>query len=175
MQVKEARELIGQVVTARIECGFARLHQEHEFARHPRPVPAFRPGDHAPGHDSSRVPAVPLAEVATTVTDDQPKVFLSFRMEYGGRPYRDMCVRRSWLHQVVRPGWAVMDDRVVVDVLEWATGPTGRRPSKVASCWIWTDFDEGPHGWRAWGDMREYDVDWRAQAPVLVPSDPVLR
>lgn len=56
-----------------------------------------------------------------------------------------------------------------------ATGPTGRRPSKVASCLIWTDFDEGLHGWRAWGDMRGYDVDWRAQAPVLVPSDPVLR
>jgi hypothetical protein len=118
VKVGEAREWIGEAVVGAVRAGFAREYEAMRYAEHPAPEPAFKAGRDRAGHDSSRVPQVPKAEVESTITDGTPGMSFTHEVEYGHPPIIQLPVRRTWAGQVAAPGWAVVDGRAVLDVLD---------------------------------------------------------
>ncbi|MFG2489080.1 hypothetical protein ACGFSI_40855 [Streptomyces virginiae] len=173
MRVGQARELIGQVVTDAVRSGFEAWFDDMDYATHPAPTPAFRAGRESAGHDASRVPEVPRARVESEVTDDEPKVFFTFKVEYGSEPIIQLSVPRTWARQVAGAGWAVVDGRPVVDVLEWDDSVTPARPTRVRTALISADYDASMHGWRAHADNRTCLVAWTSEgtASLVMPWD----
>ncbi|WP_406737143.1 hypothetical protein OG365_00160 [Streptomyces sp. NBC_00853] len=169
----QARELIGRVVTDAVRSGFAAWFNDMGYAEHPDPPPAFRAGRERAGHDASRVPEVPAARVESTVTDGEPGIVFSFKVEYGDEPLVQLSVPRTWARQVAGAGWAVVDGRPVVDVLEWDDSVTPARPVRVRTALIWADYDARMHGWRAHADTRTCRVAWTGEgtASLVMPWD----
>ncbi|GAA2639223.1 hypothetical protein GCM10010425_48970 [Streptomyces spororaveus] len=173
VRVGQARELIGKAVTDAVRGGFEAWFDDMDYAAHPAPTPAFKAGRERTGHDASRVPEVPLARVESTVTGDDPKVFFTYKVEYGGQPLVQLSVRPTWARQVAGAGWAVMDGRPVVDVLEWDDSVTPARPARVRTALISADYDASMHGWRAHADNRACRVAWTREgtATIVMPWD----
>ncbi|MFC5148993.1 hypothetical protein [Streptomyces aureoversilis] len=165
-----ARDAIAKAVTTAVRRSFAEDHEDFGFAHDPLPAPAFRAGSQVAGHDSSRVPVVPEAEVAIRQTDDGPGLFFSYKAEYGQPPLWQMSVRHHWQSEVADAGWAVLDGRPVVDVLEWDETAVPRRPARVLTAKIWGEYDPSFHGWRSWADTITCRVDWTDTGhPVMTP------
>ncbi|WP_406116636.1 hypothetical protein OG572_42700 [Streptomyces virginiae] len=173
MRVGQARELIGQAVTDAVRSGFATWFDDMDYATHPAPPPAFKAGRELAGHDASCVPEVRPARVESTITDDDPKMFFTYKVEYGDEPLVQLSVPRTWARQVAGAGWAVVDGLPVVDVLEWDDSVTPRRPTRVQTALISADYDAQMHGWRAHADNRTCRVAWTDEgtAALVMPWD----
>ncbi|MGW3061754.1 hypothetical protein ACWC98_38445 [Streptomyces goshikiensis] len=163
MRVGQARELIGQAVTDAVRAGFTAWYDAMDYATHPAPPPAFQAGRERAGHDASRVPHVPAARVESRITDAEPGMFFTYKVEYGAEPLIQLSLSRTWARQVAATGWAVMDGRPVIDVLEWDHSTTPARPARVRTALISADYDAGMHGWRAHADNRSCRVAWTSQ------------
>ncbi|WP_405787094.1 hypothetical protein OG753_03610 [Streptomyces sp. NBC_00029] len=119
------------------------------------------------------MPEVPLARVESTVTDGEPGMFFTYKVEYGDEPLVQLSVSRTWARQVAGAGWAVVDGLPVVDVLEWDDHVTPRRPTRVQTALISADYDTRMHGWRAHADTRTCRVAWTGEgtASIVMPWD----
>ncbi|KRB66413.1 MULTISPECIES: hypothetical protein [unclassified Kitasatospora] len=169
VKVGEARKLIGETVVSAVRAGFTCEHEEMRYAERPAPPPAFQAGREKAGHDSSRVPALAAAEVESSITDSEPGMWFSYKVEYGHPPHIQLSVRSSWARQVAATGWAVLDGRAVLDVLEWDESVSPRRPARVRVALISADYDAEMHGWRAHADNRDLPVAWSPEGePRLV-------
>ena len=171
VKVGEARKLIGETVVNAVRAGFTREHEQMGYAERPAPSPAFRAGKAKAGHDSSRVPDVPDADVESSPTDGTPGMWFSYKREYGHPPHIQLNVRPTWARQVAGAGWAVLDGRAVLDILEWDEAATPRRPARVRVALISADYDAGMHGWRAHADSRDLRVAWtpRGEPRLVLP------
>jgi hypothetical protein len=84
----------------------------------------------------------------------------SYKVEYGTGPLVQLSVPRTWARRIAGAGWAVVDGRPVVDVVEWDTGVTPARPARVRTALVFADYDAAMHGWRAHADNRTCRVAW---------------
>lgn len=171
--VGQARELIGRAVTDAVRSGFEAWFNDMDYATHPDPPPAFRAGRERAGHDVSRVPEVPAARVESRVTEGEPGVLFTYKVEYGAEPLIQLSVPRTWARKVAGAGWAVVDGRPVVDVLEWDDSVSPARPARVRTALVSADYDASMHGWRAHADNRTCRVAWTSEdtASLVMPWD----
>ena len=162
MTMAEARAAIGDAVSAAIAAEFARDQQQ--WLGDVPPPPAIAAGRSAAGHDASRVPAVPRAMLTVDHNSPSPGAVFTWKAESGGPPqvWAQMCPH--WLRDVVRPGYAVIGGRLVLQVL--ARQADGR-PSQVLAMAVGGYFDSSTHGWRAHGRAMTCAVAW---APDGTPS-----
>ncbi|MFD8982455.1 hypothetical protein [Streptomyces sp. NPDC059564] len=168
MRVGQARELIGQVVMDAVRSGFAAWFDDMDYVTHPDPPPGFRAGCESAGHDASRVPEVPAARVESRITDGEPGMFFTYKVEYGAEPLIQLSVSRTWARQVAAAGWVFVEGLPVVDVLEWDHSVTPARPARVRTALIHADYDAGMHGWRAHADNRTCRVAWTGEGKALL-------
>lgn len=161
--MQEAREAISEAISAAIVASFQRdLQFWASHGRVPGP-PSVADGEYAPGHDASRVPPVPATRLDIDRDGESPYVVFTWKAESGDPPYASIGVPHGWLRDVVRPGYAVIDDCPVLQVL--SHGDDGR-PSKVLAAAVGGSYDESMHGWRAHGFTVTRDLDW---APDGIP------
>ncbi|MFD6916551.1 hypothetical protein [Streptomyces virginiae] len=107
----------------------------------------------------------------SNVTDGEPAIVFSSKVEYGDEPRVELSVPRTWARQVAGGGWAVVAGRSVVDVLEWDDSVTPVRTARVRTALIWADYDARMHGWRAHADTRTCRVAWTSEgtASLVMP------
>ncbi|MEV4123988.1 hypothetical protein [Nocardia sp. NPDC049707] len=86
------------------------------------------------------------------------------RFKYRSPP----VVTRRWLTHVVRPGFALLGDYPVLDIVE--TNDDGL-PSRIKAVELSGFFDGSMHGWRAWGTDIECAVTWDDDNPIVEPLD----
>jgi hypothetical protein len=163
MQMAEARAVIGDAVSAAIAADFARDRQA--WGDFVLPTPAFAAGECAAGHDASRVPDVPRAQLTLDRDSDSPGGFLTWKVESGDPPYVFAQVPPHWLRDVVRPGYAVIDGHLVLQILE---RDSGGRPSQILTMVFDGGFDSSMHGWRAQGLALTRTVAWSADGTPSV-------
>jgi hypothetical protein len=163
MQMAEARAVIGDAVSAAIAESFARDLQERDDCA--PSLPRFAGGEFAPGHDASRVPPVPRAQLRIDRDSSTPGVIFTWKVESGDPPYVIADVPPHWLRDVVRPGYAVIDRHMVLQVL---SRDNEGRPSQVLAMVVGGHFDAAMHGWRADGAAVACDVEWADGTPAIV-------
>lgn len=153
----EARAVIGDAVSAAIAADFARdMRQRRGFV--PRP-PRFAAGEFAAGHDASRVPDVPRAQLRIDRDSENPGVIFTWKVESGDPPHVIARVPPHWLRDVVRPGYAVIAGRLVLQIL--ARQADGR-PLQILAMVAGGYYDASMHGWRAHGRAASCAVAWAA-------------
>src|SRR5947209_6424863 len=102
MRMDEARTAIATTVAAAITRAFTLAHSTQPGGYVP-PAPAVRVGNHAPGHDASRVPPVPAVQVRIDRDSSAPGVVFTWKVESGEAPCIILRVPPNWLRDVVRP------------------------------------------------------------------------
>jgi hypothetical protein len=157
MRIPEARVAIREAVTARIVAGFEYDLRERQ-ERHPSRGLGSAVGRN-PGHDATRVPAVPAARLEIDYDSDRPDVFFTWKAEDGGAPDVRLGVPTGWQREVAHRGHAVLGGYTVLQVLE---RDTDGQPSEISVAVIIAHFDPRMHGWRAWGQAGTRDVTWAA-------------
>lgn len=163
MQMAEARAVIGDAASAYIAAAFA-LDRE-QSGSFVLPPPEFAAGEFAPGHDASRVPDVPRAQLNLDRDCDSPGGFLTWKVESGAPPYVFAQVPPHWLRDVVRPGYAVIDGHLVLQILD---RDSDGRPSAILTMVFDGTYDSSTHGWRAYGLATTRTVAWAADGTPSV-------
>lgn len=162
MTMAEARAAIGDAVSAAIAAEFTRDQQQ--WVGELPPPPAIVDGSCAAGHDASKVPAVPPAQLTVDHDSPSPGAVFTWKAESGAPPHVWAQVPPHWLRDVVRPGYAVIDRHLVLQIL--ARQADGR-PSQILAMVVGGYFDSSIHGWRAHGHAMPCAVAW---APDGTPS-----
>lgn len=169
VRTAEARAAIATWVTREISAGFRRTVEESDTSRATRSRSQERLH---PAYNEARAPEVPLTVVRMrqVPTGERTSVIFTWKVESDSQPVFIMKVPTYWPRRIAAPGWALVADCPVVDVLAW---DAQRRPSKIKSVSLDSYFDSTIHGWRSWADNVEYDVDWsEPERPAL--RDPAL-
>ncbi|MFF5019545.1 hypothetical protein [Streptomyces sp. NPDC001165] len=164
MRTAEARSSIATWVTKEVNNGFHRAVEESATSRAARR--RSREGLH-PAHDAARAPEVPptLVRMRQVPTGERTGVIFTWKVESNDPPCFIIDVPTYWPRRIAAPGWALVADRPVIDVLAW---DAQRRPTAIKSVSLYSFFDSSIHGWRSWADNVEYDVDWSdSERPVL--------
>ncbi|WP_280420892.1 hypothetical protein [Nocardia carnea] len=164
VKVADARREIGECVSAVIVKAFTlQVEREQTRSRPSEPEPAN------PGHNPSKVPPVPLTivENCPSYTGEASSIF-TWKAESGDAPYLIYHVTPRWLTHVVRPGFAVLGDYPVLDIIE--TTDDGL-PSLINAVELFGCFDHSMHGWRAWGTDIQCAVTWDGGDPTVEPLD----
>jgi len=161
----QARELLGQRISATLQECFAR--DLAFWAEDPtvRRGPGWRAaaavdadGVRNPGHDPSRAPVVPPAEVVIRRdADDGARIEFTYKVEAGYPPFVSLRVPRNWLSTVAAPEWVVLGGLPILEIVE--RDPAGR-PSAVRVAVIGGHFDPAMHGWRGHGHTHLATVIW---------------
>jgi hypothetical protein len=133
-----------------------------------------------PAYDAARAPEVPstVVRMRQVPAGGHTGVIFTWKVESGHPPYFLIGVPTYWPRRIAAPGWAIVADHPVVDVLAW---DAQRRPAKIKSVNLSSFFDSSIHGWRSWADNVEYDVDWSdperpvLRDPALEPTEPAAR
>lgn len=164
MRIAEARAVLGTAFTSQIEEVFARAAARPGTDRVAavmarRGLPRFRAGDHPAGHDASRVPEVPTAEVEIRRGAEHARILFSYKVEYGYPPDVVLHVRRDWLSAVARPGHVLLDGQVVLDVCD---RDLAGRPATIRTAVVGGFFDSSMHGWRADAHTYYAHVHWHS-------------
>ncbi|RLU82532.1 hypothetical protein CTZ27_29840 [Streptomyces griseocarneus] len=166
VKTAEARDAIAAWVTQQIRAGFRRDVEEMDLRRAERR--RSRPGLH-PAYDPARAPEVPPAVVRTrqVPAGQRTGVIFTWKVESDSPPSASMIdIPTYWPRRIAAPGWALVADRPVIDVLGW---DALRRPATITSVSVHSYFDASIHGWRSWADNVEYTIDWTD------PDHPALR
>ncbi|MGW0844238.1 hypothetical protein ACWD26_29685 [Streptomyces sp. NPDC002787] len=165
MRTAEARDTIAKWVTQQIGAGFRRDVEELDVGRaeHRRSQQGLHPA-----YDAARAPEVPPTVVRTrqVPAGQQAGVVFTWKVESDSPPYFIVDIPTYWPRRIAAPGWALIADHPVIDVLAW---DSLRRPARIKSVRLHSYFDSSIHGWRSWADNVEYDIDWND------PERPVLR
>ncbi|PCG87108.1 hypothetical protein CIB93_04475 [Streptomyces sp. WZ.A104] len=165
MRTEEARKAIAAWVTQQISAGFRLDVEELNEGRgaHRR----SRPGRLHPAYDATRAPEVPPAVVRTrqVPAGERTAVIFTWKVESGAPPYFIIDIPTYWPRRIAAPGWVIVADRPVVDVLAW---DAQRRPATIKTVSLHSFFDSSIHGWRSWASNVEYDIDWSdPEVPAL--------
>lgn len=156
--------MLGTAFTTQIQQVFART------AAHPgtdrvtavmarRGHPRFRAGDDPAGHDPTRVPEVPAAEVEIRRDAEHARILFTYKVEYGYPPDVVLHVRHNWLSAVAGPGHVLLDGQAVLDVCDH--DPAGR-PATIRTAVVGGFFDSTMHGWRADAHTYYAHVHWHS-------------
>jgi hypothetical protein len=86
MRMAEARDAIGDAVSAEIVKEFTRELEQWLGIGHVPGPPALVAGDFLAGHDASRVPAVPRARLSVDRDSSSPGVMFTWKVESGDPP-----------------------------------------------------------------------------------------
>jgi hypothetical protein len=167
MRMDEARALIGATISAAIVRDFMREHREHQRVGDVPCPPTMRMGEHAAGHDASRVPAVPLTQLRIDRDSADPGVVFTWKVESGQPPYAMVRVPPHWLRDVVRPGYAVIDAHPVLQILAY---DRQGRPAQILTVVVGGGYDPHNHGWRAHGAAVRRGVTWAADGHPHITS-----
>ncbi|GGM23008.1 hypothetical protein GCM10007977_025250 [Dactylosporangium sucinum] len=167
MRMDEARAAIGTAIAATIARDFVRAHREQQRIGYVPGPPTIRAGNHTAGHDASRVPTVPPAQLRIDRDSDSPGAIFTWKVESGEPPHAILRVPHHWLRDVVRPGHAVLDGHPVVQILD--RDPDGR-PAQILAVVVGGGFDPQIHGWRAHGDAVPRSVTWAPDGTPHVGS-----
>lgn len=170
VRIAEARTVLSTAFTTQIQQVFTRAHASDTadgvaaaLAR--SGLPRFRAGDDPAGHDPTRVPRVPAAEVEIQRrADDDARIWFSYKVEYGWPPNPVLHVRRNWLSVVARPGHVLLDGWVVLDVVE---RDPGGRPATIRTAVVGGFYDGSMHGWRAHAETYDARVHWHHDHPDI--------
>jgi hypothetical protein len=169
MLMGDARALLSTTFTDRIQAAFERSRQVGS-AKDAADLAAYsRPGAH-PGHNADVVPAVPATTLSITRDSDQASLAFTWKVEHDHPPHAILLVTNTWLREVVRQDYVVLDGFPILDI-------TGRdeagRPATVLAVGIAGYFDTMIHGWRAHGEARDADISWDSGVPTLNLRQPV--
>jgi hypothetical protein len=167
VRMADARAAIEQSITEAIGRALRRQHDARPGRHVPR-APTVRIGDYSPGHDASQVPPVPTARLQLHRDRDTPTVIFTWKVESGEPPHPILVVPRRWLHEVVRPGHAVLDGHPILQVLN---RDTAGRPVRVLAAVFGGYFDTAMHGWRAHGTAVLRTVTWEPDGAVRLAAD----
>jgi hypothetical protein len=92
-------------------------------------------------------------------------VIFTWKVESGDPPHVFAQVPPHWLRDVVRPGYAVIDGRPVLQIL--ARMPAGR-PAQILTVVVGGYYDSQIHGWRAHGRALACNVAWASDGSPRV-------
>lgn len=178
VRIGEARTLLGQVFTARIEAVFthelaanAQILADPAGSGRPRRIgPRVTVGHDPAGWDPHRCPDVPgtVVEIHRDDPPDGPYVAFSYKVEYGYPPDAVLHVRRGWLREIATPGHAVLGGHPVLEV---TARDVHARPTAIWIAYINGTFDTSLHGWRAWAACHHARVHWPDPAPPPLDLD----
>jgi hypothetical protein len=136
MRMAEARAAIGDAVSAAIVADFeVDMTQRSGYVPGP---PTLIAGECVTGHDASRVPDVPRAQLSVDRDSGDPGVIFTWKVESGDPPHVFAQVPPHWLRDVVRPGYAVIDGRPVLQIL---TRMLDGRPTRILSVAVGGYYD----------------------------------
>lgn len=129
-------------------------------------LPRFRAGDDPAGHDPTRVPRVPPAEVEIQrrADDGDARIWFSYKVEYGYPPNPVLHVRRNYLAAIAQPGHVLLDGWVVLDVVD---RDPGGRPATIRTAVVGGFYDPSMHGWRAHAETYDAHVYWDPDHPDI--------
>jgi hypothetical protein len=166
----EARSLISTAISTAITRTFQRDHAQFEELDYVPGPPAQRVGDDAAGHDASRVPPVPATMLRICRDSEDPDVAFTWKVESGQPPYAIIHVAPSWLREVARPGYAVLDGYPVLQILR---RDQEGRPTLVLAMAVGGSYDAAIHGWRAHGLPVQKTVAWTTDGTpqLTIPAD----
>lgn len=167
----EAREAIGLAIAAAIARDFTLAHREQDQLGYLPGPPTVRTGVNRAGHDASRVPTLPTAQLRIDRDHAEPGVTFTWKVESGDVPYVMLRVQPHWLREVIRPGYAVLDGHPVLQIL--TRDPAGR-PGQIVAVVVGGAFDPHNHGWRAYGTTAPRAVTWSPDGTPYVTSSHVV-
>ncbi|KUN53992.1 hypothetical protein AQJ46_50145 [Streptomyces canus] len=169
VRTAEARAAIATWVTKEVTDGFRHTVEESDTSRASRRRSQERLH---PAYNEARAPEVPptVVRMRQVPAGARTGVIFTWKVESDRPPYFIIDVPTYWPRRIAAPGWALVADSPVVDVLSW---DAQRRPVKIKSVSLYFFFDASIHGWRSWADNVAYDVDWSdPERPAL--RDPAL-
>lgn len=128
-------------------------------------LPRFRAGADPAGHDPTRVPDVPTAEVEIARrADGDARIRFTYKVEAGYPPNPVLHVRRNWLSAVAAPGYLLLAGQAVLDVCD---RDPGGRPETIRTAVVDGFFDPSQHGWRAQAHTYDAHVHWHHDHPTV--------
>lgn len=169
MTMAEAGAAIGDAVSAAIAEEFTRDQQQ--WLGDVPPPPAIVDASSAAGHDASKVPAVPQAQLTVDHNSPCPSAIFTWKAESGAPPHVWAQVPPHWLRDVVRPGYAVIDHHLVLQIL---TRQADDRPSQILAMVVGGYFDSSKHDWRSHGRAMPCTVAWALADPGNPLNAPYL-
>jgi hypothetical protein len=132
----------GRARTA-IARAFALDHDELDG--YPDP-PGMRLCEHATAYDPTRIPDVPPAEIRVDRDSPHPGSILGWKVEYNEPRCLILGEPTRWLRDVVRPGYAVLDERPVIQILERDDTGSPTRILTTAVSGLYDTLLHGGHG-----------------------------